>query len=85
PWCANRSISKWKPGRTDKRWNQVLEAATEQSRRAWIPQLLEPVTSKQILAICRRACVYGSLVVVLHQDATDSFSQIENYVNDLTE
>ena len=39
PWQADRSIAKWKAGRTDKKWRQVLESATEQSRRSWTPQL----------------------------------------------
>ena len=39
PWQADRSIAKWKVGRTDKKWNSVLDAATEQSRRAFKPQL----------------------------------------------
>ncbi|WP_421776568.1 16S rRNA (uracil(1498)-N(3))-methyltransferase [Gardnerella sp. KA00255] len=85
PWCSDRSIAKWKQGRSDKRWNQVLQSATEQSRRAWIPELGDCVSSKNVVAICRRACVYGNLVIVLHQDATDSWSQIESYVNDLTD
>ncbi|WP_421778424.1 16S rRNA (uracil(1498)-N(3))-methyltransferase [Gardnerella sp. KA00747] len=85
PWCADRSIAKWKPGRSDKRWKQVLQAATEQSRRAWMPELQDCVSSKQIVAICRRACVHGNLVIVLHQDATDCWSQIESAVNTLTE
>ena len=29
PWQADRSIAKWKVGRTDKKWNSVLDAATE--------------------------------------------------------
>lgn len=85
PWCADRCIAKWKQGRTDKRWRQMLQSATEQSRRAWIPQLGECVSSKQLLAVCRRACVYGSLVVILHQDATDSWNSIEHAVEQLTE
>ena len=28
PWQADRSIAKWKAGRTDKKWRQVLDAAT---------------------------------------------------------
>ena len=64
PWCADRSIAKWKQGRSDKRWSKVLQSASEQ---------------------CRRACVYGNLVVVLHQDATCSWNKIESYVNSLTE
>ena len=71
PWC--------------KRWSQVLQSATEQSRRAWMPELQECVSSKQIVAICRRACVYGNLVIVLHQDATDCWNQIEQAVNTLSE
>ena len=38
PWQADRSIAKWKAGRTDKKWRQVLDAATEQSRRSWTPE-----------------------------------------------
>ena len=80
PWQADRSIAKWKAGRTDRKWRQVLTAATEQSRRAWTPRLADCVSSKQIVAICRRACVHGDLVIVLHQDATDTWDGIEGLV-----
>ena len=72
PWQADRSIAKWKVGRTDKKWNSVLDAATEQSRRAFKPQLEACASSKEVVAICRRACVHGDVVIVLHQDATDT-------------
>ncbi|MBT1175229.1 16S rRNA (uracil(1498)-N(3))-methyltransferase [Bifidobacterium sp. LC6] len=85
PWQADRSIAKWKAGRTDKKWSAVLTAATEQSRRAFKPQLDECVSSKQVVAICRRACVHGDLVVVLHQDATDTWSGVESKVAQLME
>ena len=85
PWQANRSIAKWKAGRTDRKWSAVLDAATEQSRRAYRPLLGECVGSKDIVAICRRACVHGDLVVVLHQDATDSWSGVERRVAELQE
>ena len=75
PWQADRSIAKWKAGRTDKKWRQVLESATEQSRRSWTPQLDDCVTSKQVVAICKRACVHGDMVIVLHQDATKTWEQ----------
>lgn len=80
PWQANRSIAKWKAGRTDRKWRQVLDAATEQSRRVWSPELAQCVSSKQVVAICRRACVHGDLVIVLHQDATMSWSSVEDEV-----
>ena len=48
--------------------------------RAWTPRLADCVSSKQIVAICRRACVHGDLVIVLHQDATDTWDGIEGLV-----
>ncbi|WEV47512.1 16S rRNA (uracil(1498)-N(3))-methyltransferase [Bifidobacterium sp. ESL0690] len=80
PWQASRSISKWKAGRTDRKWDQTLVAATEQSRRAWKPTLDDCVSSKQVVAICRRACVHHELVIVLHQDATSTWGGIEQKV-----
>lgn len=80
PWSANRSIAKWKPGRTDRKWRQVLESATEQSRRCWVPELGDCVSSSDVAAECRRACVHGDIVIVLHQDATSTWSQIEDEV-----
>jgi len=85
PWQANRSIAKWKAGRTDRKWRQVLGAATEQSRRVWSPELAQCVSSKQVVAICRRACVHGDLVIVLHQDATMSWSSVEDEVSRLAD
>ena len=85
PWQADRSIAKWKAGRTDRKWRQVLEAATEQSRRCWTPELGDCVSSKGIVAICRRACVHGELVIVLHQDATRSWHDIEESIAALSD
>lgn len=85
PWQADRSIAKWKAGRTDKKWNAVLDAATEQARRAYKPQLEACANSKEVVAICRRACVHGDLVIVLHQDATDTWTGVEAKVAQLVE
>ena len=85
PWQADRSIAKWKAGRTDKKWRQVLESATEQSRRSWTPQLDDCVTSKQVVAICKRACVHGDMVIVLHQDATRTWEQLETGIAKLSD
>ncbi|EFA23585.1 RNA methyltransferase [Bifidobacterium gallicum DSM 20093 = LMG 11596] len=80
PWQADRSIARFKQGRTDRKWQQTLVAATEQSRRAWIPKLGECVRSSGVEAICRRACVHGDVVVVLHQDETTHWSHVEEAV-----
>lgn len=81
PWQADRSIAKWKAGRTDRKWSQTIDAATEQSRRAWRPELEDCISSKQLVAICHRAMVFGDMVIVLHQDATANWDQIEQAVS----
>ncbi|KFI65875.1 16S rRNA (uracil(1498)-N(3))-methyltransferase [Bifidobacterium cuniculi] len=78
PWQSDRAIARFKAGRTDRKWGQVLRAATEQSRRAFLPVLHEPMSSRQLLAQVRRACVHGDLVIVLHQDATIGWGGIED-------
>ncbi|MBM6699398.1 16S rRNA (uracil(1498)-N(3))-methyltransferase [Bifidobacterium pullorum subsp. saeculare] len=83
PWQADRSIAKWKAGRTDRKWRQTLDAATEQSRRSWRPELGECVTSKGVVSEILRSNVHGGLVIVLHQDATDTWSSIESLVDAL--
>lgn len=83
PWQSARAIARFKEGRTDRKWNQVLRAATEQSRRSYVPILHDCVSTKQLIAVCRRAAVHGDLVIVLHQDATASYTQIEERINHL--
>lgn len=77
PWQADRSIAKWKEGRTDRKWRQVLDAATEQSRRAMTPELLPVLTSKPLVRDCYEATGRGDLTVVLHQDATMDWEDVE--------
>lgn len=83
PWQAHRSIAKWKQGRTDRKWHNVLAGALEQSRRAWLPELGELADDDDVIAICRRASVHGDLVIVLHQDATATWTQIRESMDRL--
>ena len=76
PWQANRSIAKWKSGRTNRRWAAVLKEATQQSRRSWMPQLGACLGSRQIVSLCRKAVEHGDLIIVLHQDANTSWSLV---------
>lgn len=85
PWQADRSIVKWKDGKTDRKWGAVLDAATEQSRRSWRPELTDCVNTKGVVAICRRACVHGDMVVVLHQDANETWDGVERAVRELAD
>lgn len=77
PWQADRSIAKWKPGRTDKKWRQVLDSATEQSRRAIKPTLLTAMTSKELVHNCQTASRQGNLTILLHQDGDKAWKDAE--------
>ena len=43
------------------------------------------MTSKQLVAICKRACVRGDMVIVLHQDATKTWNQLEESIAALSD
>ncbi|AKV56063.1 16S rRNA (uracil(1498)-N(3))-methyltransferase [Bifidobacterium actinocoloniiforme] len=75
PWQADRSIVKWKSGKMERKWGALLDAASEQSRRSWRPVLEPCLTTKSLVAYCRRECESGALVILLHQDATRSWAQ----------
>jgi 16S rRNA (uracil1498-N3)-methyltransferase len=51
PWQAQRSISRWDAAKTRKgveRWSAIVREATKQSVRPWLPDVTQPVTSKQL-------------------------------------
>ena len=83
PWQADRSIAKWRTGRNDRHWQATLDAATEQSRRAYRPRLLGKVDSHGLAAWCRMATNQGNLVLVLHQDADLGWDAVRKRVGEL--
>lgn len=86
PWQADRSIVRWagpKEAKAAQKWESVLVAATEQSRRSWKPELLPKVTSAQLVRFSEEATRRGDLVVVLHQDATDTWAEVETLVSQM--
>ena len=51
PWTAARSIARWEGTKVAKgrdRWAAVVREATKQSLRAWQPDVLDLVTTKQL-------------------------------------
>lgn len=80
PWQADRSIVQWngsKAVKAARKWDALLAAASEQSRRAWKPTLADVVSTKQLVRLCEQETVRGNLMVVLHQDATQTWDDIE--------
>lgn len=69
-WQADRCVARWDGDRADKglrRWRAVARSAARQSRRAWIPEVSGPLSSREL-------CGYltdrpGALAVVLHESA----------------
>ena len=77
PWQAERSIARFKLGRTERRWQATLLAASEQSRRTWLPRLDPWVRGTQIAERCAAVEAHGGLAIVLHQDADRSWTETQ--------
>lgn len=68
PWFARRTVTRWRGDRGDRslrRWRATAREAAKQSRRAWVPEVADPVTTA---ALARRMSG-ADLAVVLHQEA----------------
>lgn len=67
PWAAARSVARWTSDKPRQRWIDTAREAAKQSRRAWIPPVLDLVSTKDIT---------GRLYV-LHEAAVDRLSTVE--------
>lgn len=69
PWRAERCVARWDPGpRGDKaltRWRDAAREAAKQSRRGWVPQVTEPVST----ATLGQRCAAAAGCLVLHESA----------------
>ena len=83
PWQANRSIAKWKRGKSERKWMDTLLASSEQSRRSWVPTLEPCVNSGSLETLCERATRGGNVVLVLHQDADSTLGKAMDAVRAL--
>ena len=67
PWAASRSVSRWEGQKVAKgreRWATIVREAAKQSIRAWVPEVGELATTRQVAALCTDA-----RVLVLEPDA----------------
>lgn len=76
PWRAARSVARWETGpRGDKalaRWRSAVREAAKQSRRPWVPEVADPVTTAQLAER-----VSGTaLALVLHEAAAESLADV---------
>lgn len=72
PWAASRSVAVWRDGKPLRRWRSAVREAAKQSRRAWVPEVSEPV---------RRP---PRVDFVLHEEAVVPLSRVDLPAGDLT-
>jgi 16S rRNA (uracil1498-N3)-methyltransferase len=70
-WAAERSVAR-PTERTLPRWSATAREAAKQSRRAWVPQVLGPLSTTDVCARIEQA----ALAVVLHEDAKETLTSL---------
>ena len=74
PWISHRTIARWPANKQAKqvaKWRSQAIASAKQARRAWVPEVAEPVTTNQLSEMLPE----GSLV--LHEDAAVPLREVE--------
>jgi 16S rRNA (uracil1498-N3)-methyltransferase len=76
PWQAERSVVIWRGERAVRslrKWEQIVLAATKQSRRTRIPSVSEPANHQGVI----RRIEEATLALVLHEEAQLSLAGLE--------
>lgn len=69
PWVAARCVMQWKGERGEKalaRWRSAAREAAKQSRRAFVPEVVAPHTTRQLVDR-----LGGTTTLILHEAARD--------------
>lgn len=77
PWISHRTIARWPANKQAKqvaKWRSQAIASAKQARRAWVPEVAEPVTTNQLAALLRNNEAHA---LVLHEDATVPLREVE--------
>lgn len=75
PWISHRTIARWpanKQAKQVEKWRAQALASAKQARRAWVPEVRDPVTTNQLAELLQERHA-----LVLHEDATDSIRDVE--------
>jgi 16S rRNA (uracil1498-N3)-methyltransferase len=75
PWTAARCVTRWRDDRVAKglaRWRAAARSATKQARRARLPEVTEPMTTRQVCALLADA----DLALVLHEQAREPLARL---------
>lgn len=75
PWISHRTIARWpanKQAKQVEKWRAQALSSAKQARRAWVPEVRDPVTTNQLAELLQERDA-----LVLHEDATDSIRDVE--------
>jgi 16S rRNA (uracil1498-N3)-methyltransferase len=76
PWTASRCVTRWRDDRVDKgvaKWRAAAHAASKQSRRARVPEVTSPMTTREVCGLLGDA----DLAVVLHEQARRPLADLD--------
>lgn len=77
PWRAARCVARWEAGprgaKALARWRTTVREAAKQARRAWVPEVEEPVTT----AVLARRVADVRAALVLHEAATEGLAAVD--------
>ena len=76
PWQASRCVTRWRDDRVEKgvaKWRAAAHAASKQSRRPRVPEITEPMTTRQVCGLLEDA----DLAVVLHEQARRPLAELD--------
>lgn len=73
PWSASRSIGQWKEDKDAlSKWRSWAREATKQSRRTWIPQILDIHSTSQV----KERIEDSEFSLMLHESGVNKFSDV---------
>lgn len=82
PWQADRSISRWvgpKVAKGKQKWENLVQAASKQSRRAHWPEVLDLATTRELAQKLSESGT-KTLALILHEEAASPLvTALEDY------
>jgi 16S rRNA (uracil1498-N3)-methyltransferase len=76
PWTAARCVTRWRDDRIEKgvaKWRAAARAASKQSRRPRLPEVTEPMTTREVCGLLADT----DLALVLHERARRRLPEID--------
>jgi len=75
PWTASRCVTRWRDDRVAKgvaKWRAAARAASKQSRRPRVPEVTEPMTTREVCGLLGDA----DLALVLHEQSRRPLAEL---------